>query len=299
MKISRLIAPLTSLAALVALLVVLVGPATGASQRSVTSSQSDRYLFGRDAVIEQPVTGNVQVWGGNVLVEELIEGDLFVFGGDITMRGRGRVTGNVIYVAGRVNGLDDRVGGKVFSLATLEGAKATLSNTAVQVSLLLVWLLVAVVVTLMNGREVRASSVEVRVSLLHCLALGLVALTSFFLTAIVFSYLVPYVVGIPLLAALAVFAILAKVYGMIAVFHAVGNALAGAKTREQLTSRKWFRGDVAMVVLGLVILGAIRLVPVVGPLTWQVASVFGVGVALATKFGRREPWFLVWRPSAA
>jgi hypothetical protein len=54
-----------------------------------------------------------------------------------------------------------------------------------------------------------------------------------------------------------------------------------------------------MVVVGLLVLGAIRMLPVVGPLVWGCASVFGVGVALATKFGRREPWFLVWRPADA
>ena len=54
--------------------------------------------------------------------------------------------------------------------------------------------------TLMSGREIRLSSTEIRASSLHCFVLGLVALTSFVLTAIAFSYLVPYVVGIPLLA---------------------------------------------------------------------------------------------------
>jgi hypothetical protein len=119
------------------------------------------------------------------------------------------------------------------------------------------------------------------------------------LTAIVFSYLVPYLIGIPLLAALAVFAIFTKIYGMIAVFHTIGTLIAGVKTREQLGARKWLRGDLAMVVIGVLILGAIRLIPVVGTIVWGLASVFGVGVALATKFGRREPWFLAWRPQEA
>ena len=125
------------------------------------------------------------------------------------------------------------------------------------------------------------------------------ALTSFVLTAIMFSYLVPYLIGIPLLAALAVFAILTKIYGMVAVFHSVGTLVAGARTREQLASRTWLRGDVAMVVIGVLILGAIRLIPSIGPIAWSAASVFGIGVALATKFGRREPWFLVFRSAVA
>jgi hypothetical protein len=54
-----------------------------------------------------------------------------------------------------------------------------------------------------------------------------------------------------------------------------------------------------MVVIGILILGAIRLIPAVGPVVWSLSSIFGVGVALATRFGRREPAFLVWRPAEA
>jgi uncharacterized membrane protein len=178
---------------------------------------------------------------------------------------------------------------------TLVQTASKLQQTTVVVSLLAVWMLAAVTLTLMNGREVRLSSVEIRGNVLHCFAVGLAAVTSFVLTGIVFSYLIPYVIGLPLLFALGVFAVLTKIYGMVAVFHAIGTLVAGARSREQLASRKWLRGDLAMVVIGVVILGAIRLIPVVGTVAWGVASVMGVGVALATKFGRREPWFLVWR----
>ena len=171
---------------------------------------------------------------------------------------------------------------------------AMMKRTAIVASLLFVWLIGAIVLTLASPRDVRYSSAEVRLSPLHCAMVGLVALTSFVLTAVLFNYLVPYVVGMPLLIALGVFAILTKIYGMIAVFHAVGSMIAGARSVEQLTRRRWLRGDLAMVVTGVAILGAIRLIPVVGQIVWAAASVFGVGVALATKFGRREPWFLAY-----
>ncbi len=180
--------------------------------------------------------------------------------------------------------------------ASFTDAAAMMQRTAVVVSLLFVWMMAAVALTLISGREIRYSSIEVRTSPLHCLALGLVAVTSFVLTAIVFSWLTS-VIGIPLLVALAVFAMLTKIYGTIAAFHAVGTIVAGLRTREQLTQRRWLRGDLAMVMIGLLILGAIRLVPVVGPIVWGLASIFGVGTALATKFGRREPWFLAWNTS--
>jgi len=179
---------------------------------------------------------------------------------------------------------------------TLAGGLAMLQRTAFILSLLFVWLIAAVVVTLMSGREVRYSSVELRASALHCFALGLVAITSFVLTAIVFSYF-PSVIGVPLLIALAVFAIVTKIYGAIAVFHALGTVVAGARSRQALERRRWLRGDLAMVVIGVLLLGAIRLIPVVGAIVWALMSVFGVGTALATKFGRREPWFLAWRPA--
>jgi hypothetical protein len=177
---------------------------------------------------------------------------------------------------------------------TLVQTASKLQQTTVVVSLLAVWMLAAVALTMMNGREVRLSSVEIRANTLHCFAVGLAAVTSFVLTGIVFSYLIPYVIGLPLLFALGVFAVLTKIYGMVAVFHAIGTLVAGARSREQLASRKWLRGDLTMVVIGVVILGAIRLIPVVGTVAWGVASVMGVGVALATKFGRREPWFLAF-----
>lgn len=291
----RLVLPLMAVTTLIALVaVVMPTGATGAQRVG-----SDTYMFGEDGRVDAPLAGTLQVYNGNVIVASPIAGDLLVAGGSVTFTGNGRVDGNLIYLASKITGADGRVRGHIYPLTSLEGATASMTKTAVIASLLLFWLIVAVIVTLISGREVRLSSVEVRTSALHCFVLGLVALTSFVLTAIAFSYLVPYVIGIPLLAALAVFGILTKVYGMIAMFHAIGTIVAGSRSREQLASRKWLRGDLAMVVIGLLILGAIRLVPVVGTIAWGLASVFAVGVALATRFGRREPWFLEFRAAEA
>jgi len=262
-------------------------------------AHTDRYAFGHDLVITEPVAGTVQIFSGSADVRSPISGDLVVFGGDVSFAEGGVVFGNLIHAGGAIRNGEGRIRGRIQSLSTLEGAAASVTQRAVVLSLLLVWLVVAVVLALISGREIRVSSQEIRASALYCLALGLVAVTSFVLTAIVFSYLVPFVVGIPLLAALAALAILTKVYGMVAVFHAVGTVIAGAKTRDQLASRKWFRGDLAMIVVGLLVLGILRLIPVVGVMIWSMASIFGIGVALATRFGRRDPWFLVWRPAEA
>jgi hypothetical protein len=291
----RLVLPMVAVTSLVALYFVIAP--TGATGEERLGS--DTYVFGQDTTIEQPISGSLQVYNGNVTVANVVAGDLLVAGGSVTFVGNGRVDGNLIYAASRITNAETRVRGHIYPLLSLEGAAASMTKNAVVASLLLLWLIAAIVVTLMSGREVRLSSVEVRTSALHCFVLGLVALTSLVLTAIAFSYLVPYLVGIPLLAALAVFGLLTKVYGMIAVFHAIGTIVAGSRSRQQLASRKWLRGDLTMVVIGVLILGAIRLIPVVGTIAWGLASVFGVGVALATRFGRREPWFLEFRAAEA
>lgn len=296
---SRILVPLTAVALMVIFALVLSPTGASGGETLHRIGSGDQFVFGRDTVVDSAVPGSLQVYGGNVEVNAPVAGDLLVLGGNVVLREGGRVGGNVIYAGGNVAGVEGRVGGRVYSLMTLQGAAATMNKTAIVVSLLLAWLLVAIAVTLFSGREIRFSSVEVRASVLYCFALGLVALTSFVLTAIVFSYLVPYVIGIPLLAALAVFAILTKVYGMIAVFHAVGAIVAAPRTREQLMARRWFRGDLAMVVIGLLILGALRVIPGLGPVVWSCASVFGVGVALATRFGRRDPVFLAFREAEA
>lgn len=294
-RLARLLVPMLAIAAL-AIVTMVLAPhkAIGAERGS-----RDFYAFGEQAILSTPVTGNAQIVGGRLRVDETVEGDLVSFGGDVTFGPNGRVKGDLIHLGGSITGAENRVGGRIYRIGSLEGAAASMTKTAVVVSLLLVWLLVAVVLTLLNGREIRMSSMEVRTSTLHCFVLGLVAFTSFVLTAIAFSYLVPYIVGIPLLIVLGIFATLTKAYGLISIFHAVGTLIAGAKNREQLAQRTWLRGDLAMVVIGVLILGAIRLIPVVGTIVWGLASVMGVGVALATKFGRREPWFLELRSATA
>jgi hypothetical protein len=300
-RIARLFIPLTSIGALAVLLMVVAPEksAAAAGRAGFTLATNDRYLIDENATIEEPIPGDLQVYGGTVVIANVVAGDLLVLGGNVRLERAGRVNGNVIYAGGLVDVGSERVGGRVYPLASLEGAAMSMTKNAIVASLLLVWLLAAVVLTLMSGRELRLSSVEVRTSALHCFVVGLVALTSFVLTAIAFSYLVPFVIGIPLLAALAIFAIFTKAYGMIAVFHAVGTVVVAPRSRESLARRKWLRGDLAMVVIGVLLLGTIRLIPIVGPIIWAVASVFGVGVALATKFGRREPWFLAWKPAEA
>jgi hypothetical protein len=301
-----LVALTVAIALAVVALLIAPTPAIGQISRAARAAADDVVSLSKSVTIDHATSGNVVVLGGSATIEQPVDGDVVVFGGDVTIRDQGRVNGDVVCLGGTVEGGAGRITGDVFvrsaESALVAGAPRgvlAMLLMAVKLTLLLVWFLVTVIVSLAAGREVRQTSIEIRSSPLHTFAVGLVGYTSFILTAVLFSTLIPFFVGVPMLIVLAVFAIFAKVFGTIAVFHAVGTLIAGAKTREQLEARRFLRGDLAMTAIGLLLLGALRMIPVVGTILWGVASLFGVGAALVTAFGRREPWFLTDRTLAA
>ena len=54
-------------------------------------------------------------------------------------------------------------------------------------------------------------------------------------------------------------------------------------------------GDLSVISIKVsfveLMIGVLKFLPWVGIWTWTVATFIGVGAALSTKFGRREPWF--------
>ncbi len=300
----------SAVALLTAVLVLALAGPIGAAAQGENRAPGDHglVLVGRTAVVDEPIAGDLQALGGSVRVDSTVAGDVIALGSDIEFGPEGRVEGSVIALGGSVRGLRrEAVGGEVWAPAGVvaalgeerggEAIVAMLSDpfslvaAAIKLVLTLFWIAVAVLVVLVAGREVRESSLEVRAGPFYSFLLGLVAFTSFVLTALVFAYLVPYGVGVLLLAILGAVAVVAKIYGMVAVFHAIGVLLAGPRTPEA-AHRGAIRGDLALTVVGAVTLGALRLVPLVGNVVWVVASIAGIGVALATGLGRREPWFL-------
>jgi len=264
---------------------------------------------GKPLRIIEPVESNVESVGADVEIDALVRGDVVVIGGSVRFGPEGRVEGDLVALGSAIDPKDAaKVSGRLMQPFWIGSAARKIPNgsdlletldrrfslliVAFKLSVLLVWLAIALLFVLAAPRALRISSLEVRAGPLHSMIIGLVAFTSLILTAIVFSYLIPYVIGIPLLIALAVVGVVAKVYGMIAVFHAIGTMLFGARSREELERRRLVKGDLAMVVLGLLVLGVVRMIPVIGGFAWMIASLIGLGVALQTRFGRREPWFL-------
>ena len=289
-------------------LLVLFGPAGASGQERRTEREHDLVFIAKDSAVAQPVRGDVQALGGSLKIDAPVAGSVVAIGTQVSFGPSGRIGGDLVLLGGSLAGFDrDRVEGQLWApagtgamLSEPQSADAliamvnepfSLAAAAIKLALTLGWILLCIPIAMLAGREVRSASLEIRASLFYAFLLGLVAFTSIVLTAIVFSYLVPYGIGVVLLVLLALAATGLKVFGMVALFHAVGVMLAGPKTHEE-ARQKALRGDLALTLIGGVTFGALRLVPLVGNVIWIAASIVGIGVALGTWFGRREPWFL-------
>ena len=132
----RALVPLIALAALLSLVAVILPTGATGEQRV----GNDTYVFGQDTRIEKPVAGTLQIYSATVTIANVVDGDLLVTGGTVRFTGSGRVDGNLIYLASRIEGAEGRVRGHIFPLLSLEGAAASMTKNAVVASLLLVWL---------------------------------------------------------------------------------------------------------------------------------------------------------------
>jgi hypothetical protein len=96
--------------------------------------------------------------------------------------------------------------------------------------------------------------------------------------------LLPALVSLPLVVLAVLAALLAKLWGMVAVFQALGAAAMRLAAQRRVLA-------LHAAVAGLVLLALVKLVPYLGIWAWTAATLVGVGAALRTKFGRREAWF--------
>jgi len=221
-----------------------------------------------------------------------------VLGGDAELASGAVVRGDVYVLGGELHAAPGAiVEGRAVAYPTLSRAWLTLLEgptvglsplsplvAAAKLALLAAWLLLAILLLAVSGRGIATTSEEVRVEPLRCFTAGLVALLALTLSALLLASLLPAVVTAPALALVVLGALLAKLWGMIAVFHALGSWLA-----ERLRRRKLHALHAAVV--GLAALGLLKLIPYLGLWVWTAASLIAVGASLRTKFGHREPWF--------
>lgn len=253
---------------------------------------------GRDVVVAGEALADVAAINGSAEIVGTVGGDLIVMSGGAVLRSTARVTGDVFVLGGELRTEPGAtIGGRAVSYPTasaawltlLEGPALGLSASSpvvlgAKLALLAAWAAVLLLLFAASGREVLATSEAVRRQPLRSFLVGLTAVATMALTTLFFVALAAALVGVPLLVLLVVVALLFKLWGMTAVFHAFGLFLARRVSGRRVT-------PVHAACFGLLALGAVKFVPWLGVVGWTAATLIGVGATVLTKFGRGGPWF--------
>lgn len=298
-------APLLALAAFVA------APADGAAPAGTepeaalvigegSLARSQVVAVGRDVVVAGEALSDVAALNGSVRVTGTVSGDVIALGGGVVLGPRARIGGDVYAVGGTVEAAPGAtVEGRTVAHPTASAAwiplleapglgagAATPVVIGAKLALMAAWMALALLLFAASGRELLATSESVRREPLRCFLTGLTGVLALVLTAVAFGAFAPPVAGAPLLALVVLFALLLKLWGMVAVFHALGAAALRAARRPRVLALN-------AVTAGLLVLGMAKFVPVVGAWIWTVATLIGVGATLTSKFGRQEAWFQI------
>lgn len=246
----------------------------GEALSGVTALEGDARILGK-------VAGGVTVLGGDAELgpEAVVRGDVYVVGGELRMASGARVEGRAVAYPTVSRAWLTLLEGPTLGLSA--GSPVVL---AAKLALSAAWLVLTLLLFATFGRNLGATAEEVVGEPLRCFWAGLVGLLALTLTALLLSTVLPPIVSVPVLVLIALVALLAKLWGMVAVFLSVGRWLAARAGRPRLLA-------LHAAVAGLLVLAVIKLVPYVGLWVWTAASLIAVGAALRTKFGRREPWF--------
>jgi hypothetical protein len=253
--------------------------------------------LGRDLAVEGEALSDVVAVDGTVSIPGRVGSDVIVLGGDVHLLPGGRVDGDVFVLGGDVTSANGAtIAGRTVAypsvsrawLTLLEGPSLGLSSASplvvgAKLALLCGWLVLLLLLFATAGREVLATSESVVADPFRNFLVGLTAVLSLVLTALFLTSLAATVLGVPLLFLAVFVGLLLKLWGMVAVFHALGEWVSKRLLRGKLL-------PLSAATVGLLLLGAAKLLPWIGVWTWTVATLIGVGAALSTKLGRREPW---------
>jgi hypothetical protein len=261
-------------------------------------ARSQVVAVGRDLEVAGEAAADVVAINGTARVGGRIVGDLIVLGGDALLGSAARVEGDVFVLGGRLEAeRGARIDGRSVSYPTISSAWLTLiegpslgmSPTSpvvlgAKLALLAAWLTLTLVLLATSGRGILSTSEQVRIEPLRNFFVGLTAVLALTMTGLFFSAFAGAVVGVPLLVLVVLLALMLKLWGMVAVFHAVGEWVGVHLLRRRLLALN-------CALVGLLVLGSIKLIPWIGTWVWTVATFIAVGASLSSKFGRREPWF--------
>ncbi|HYU35924.1 MAG TPA: polymer-forming cytoskeletal protein [Thermoanaerobaculia bacterium] len=262
-----------------------------------SSARHQLVAIGRDLIVAGEALEDVAAVNGSVEVSGQVEGDVVVLGGDARLLSSARIGGDVHVLGGIIRASPGaRVLGRMVSYPTASAAAVTLLEgpslglsfssplvLGTKLALLAAWAALLLLLFAASGRQVLETADEVRREPFRSFFVGLTGLLALVLTGLLFSAFTGGLVALPLLVLVVLLALLLKLWGMIAVFYALGEWLARTVRRRPR--------PLNAATLGLLLMGALKFLPWVGVWAWTAASLIGIGASLSSKFGRREPWF--------
>jgi len=179
-------------------------------------------------------------------------------------------------------------GDRLFKDGLLEGA-LSLSIIpiiiVVKLALIFLWLIVAVIGAALFPKPLAFAADEIRKHFWPAFGTGLVAILIFTMLVFFAALLSFILIGIPIALALAVAGFIIKVFGRLAVFYLLGASVLGGYRSRTVSA-------MGAVLMGLLLFSLAGFVPILGFFFTLGMNAVGWGIAIRTKFGSRENWFV-------
>jgi hypothetical protein len=271
-------------------------PALRLEAGAVTSQQL--VGVGRDVIVQGQALADIAALDGSVEISGQVTGDVVVLRGNVRLAPTARVGGDIFVVGGTIRAAPGaHAGGRMVSYPTASNAWMTLMEgpslglgfasrmvVGAKLALMAAWAALLLLFFATSGRQLLETADGVRREPFRSFFTGLTGVVSLVLTALFFSAFAGGIIGLPLLILVVLLGMVLKLWGMVAVFYALGDWIS-----LHLLRRRYRPLNAATV--GLLVLGAVKFLPWFGVVAWTTATFIGIGAALSTKFGRREPWF--------
>jgi len=248
---------------------------------------------GADIVVEadEIIKGDVVAIGGSVRVAGIVSGDVTAIGGDVFLESTAQIDGEVVAVGGTVRrapgaiveGSVTEVGGRLFRRWSRffpfvgEGMVGTLFGLTLIMKILTAsgMIIISLIVVALWPQQV---DVVGGMILKDWVKTGVTGLITVIGAPVVLVLVALTIVGIPLALAIGFFLMVAGCMGFAAVSFLIGERMLKSTM-------------VIVTLLGAVVLSLVRFVPFLGITLFSIASLFGLGSVLVTKFGTNRPWF--------
>jgi cytoskeletal protein CcmA (bactofilin family) len=259
--------------------VVFDGPVVVAEQERLGSL----VVFEGPTRVNGTVTGDVVALGGDVDVAGQVGGDVVALSGAVDLEPTARVGGDVraaqgataadgAMVSGTIRALEAERAGPLVGILGWLGSWLMMTIAVALLALLLYWLV--------PQRTKDAAYETARAEPWSSLGVG--AVVSFGLPFLAVLAMIT-VIGIPIGIATLFASVLLAFIGFVICGFMIGRLIAERSAR----AAGW--GDIAKLFVGLAILCALALVPVIGAAVWIVASCLGVGAAVMTAWRTQRP----------